>query len=181
MERFYAGIGSRSTPDAVQVKMREIAVWLASIGWTLRSGGADGADSAFEAGCDFVGGKKEIYLPWKKFNGNSSLLYPPTAAALELASTIHPAWHMCSHGAKLLHGRNCHQVLGQTLDQPVAMVVCWTQGGGISGGTATAMKLAQQNGARVFNLFDLIEGTERWWDEFISLAGIRNPQEGKKF
>jgi hypothetical protein len=30
--------------------MRKVAHWLASQGYTLRSGGADGADRAFEAG-----------------------------------------------------------------------------------------------------------------------------------
>lgn len=56
----YAGIGSRSTPDDVIDKMHVLGEHFAHKGWLLRSGAADGADSAFEHGCDNGGGEKEI-------------------------------------------------------------------------------------------------------------------------
>ena len=62
--RRFAGIGSRSTPDHVLQAMRKVAHRLAEMGYTLLSGGAAGADSAFEEGCF---GRKEIYLPWTGF------------------------------------------------------------------------------------------------------------------
>ncbi len=46
----YTGIGSRSTPEAIQKIMTELAYELGKSGWTLRSGCAPGADSAFEFG-----------------------------------------------------------------------------------------------------------------------------------
>ena len=46
----YAGIGSRITPTPVLDLMRRISARLSSIGYTLLSGGAAGADSAFSAG-----------------------------------------------------------------------------------------------------------------------------------
>jgi hypothetical protein len=60
----YAGIGSRETPADVMALMGRVAARLEVLGWTLRSGAAQGADQAFEAG---VSSKKEIFLPWKGF------------------------------------------------------------------------------------------------------------------
>jgi len=148
----YAGIGSRSTPEAIQTLMKDIAERLAIRGWTLRSGGADGADKAFENGCDIQNGKKEIFIPWNKFNGSSSSLFPPSDEALMIACKIHPAWKNLSGPAKLLHARNCHQILGQNLDDPVSVVICWTQDGKVVGGTATAIKIAEERNIPVLNL-----------------------------
>ena len=46
----YTGIGSRETPHHILTLMTEIANILDNIGYTLRSGGADGADTAFALG-----------------------------------------------------------------------------------------------------------------------------------
>lgn len=64
---YYAGVGSRETPEDVLQLMRQFAIKLANLGWVLRSGGAPGADSAFEAGCKEVQGRMSIFLPWKGF------------------------------------------------------------------------------------------------------------------
>ena len=52
----YTGIGSRETPTAILDLMIAIGGVLAQRGFTLRSGGADGADDAFEQGCILKGG-----------------------------------------------------------------------------------------------------------------------------
>ena len=143
---FYAGIGSRQTPLDILHQMDHIAYELAGRGYTLRSGGADGADKAFERGSC---GKCEIYLPWRGFNGNHSKLFTPTPAAMKLASQIHPAWGRCSEGARKLHARNCHQILGLDLQTPVEFVVCWHNG---TGGTLQAVRLAELHSIRVINL-----------------------------
>ena len=52
----YSGIGSRETPDNVLVVMEKLGAAFAKKGFVLRSGGADGADSAFERGCDSANG-----------------------------------------------------------------------------------------------------------------------------
>ena len=92
---------------------------------TLRSGGADGADSFFEAG---AGEDKEIYLPWRDFNGNPSLLYGVCSRAESLARKYHPAPHRLNGGVLRLMARNSYQVLGRNLDDPVEFVICWTPG-----------------------------------------------------
>lgn len=157
----YAGVGSRETPQDALETMAKIAAHLAEYNWLLRSGGADGADFAFEAGCDHVGGVKEIFLPWQGFNKSKSTLHAPSQDALILASTIHPAWDRLSYGGKKLHARNCHQVLGIDLNDPIDLLVCWTPKGKDVGGTATAIKLAKMYKIRVINLaaeaFDFVQ------------------------
>lgn len=152
MNKIYTGIGSRSCPDDILGRMSQIAAVLASKGYTLRSGGADGADLAFEIGCDSVKGNKEIYLPWKNFNNNKSNLYKISPEAYKLAESIHPAWSRLSLGAKKLHARNIYQCLGHTLDTPSDFLICWTSKGEKIGGTRTAIILAEQKGIPVYNL-----------------------------
>ena len=53
-DKYYAGVGSRSTPMHIQKLFEEIAATLAQNGYVLRSGGAEGADVAFERGCKTV-------------------------------------------------------------------------------------------------------------------------------
>lgn len=151
MKYFYTGIGSRVTSKEVCNAMTKIAKRLQEEEFTLRSGGADGADFAFELGAGY---KKEIYLPWKNFNSNKSELFIPSESAMKLASEIHPVWDKLNRGGKLLHARNCHQVLGKNLNTPSDFLICWTLGGGVSGGTATAMKLADKWNIPVYNMAD---------------------------
>lgn len=154
MTRYYAGIGSRETPEAVQRFMSQVAMRLAHAGYTLRSGGAEGADTAFEQGCDDALGAKEIYLPWKGFNGNPSPLYTQadTAQMQIIAMQHHPAWSKLSHAAKLLHARNVCQVLGADGNTPSEFVVCWTPRGSGSGGTGQAIRIAGRAGVPVYDL-----------------------------
>lgn len=143
--KYYAGIGSRETPPRVLAKMTAIAQDLAAQGYILRSGAAEGADSAFEAG---AGDAKEIWIPWRGFQNHPSRLVP-SLAAFEMAARFHPAWERCSRGARALHARNCHQVLGADLATPVEFVVCWTKDGRASGGTGQAIRIAQHHGIPV--------------------------------
>lgn len=153
----YAGIGARDTPPEVLVQMTTIARIAAEDGWLLRSGRAGGADSAFELGCDRANGKKEIWLPWRGFNQSKSPHYLVTGTAqcdqaLAIAASLHPAWERCKRAARLLHARNVLQILGGDFHTPVDRVICWTPNSAICGGTATALRLAQQYDIESVNL-----------------------------
>lgn len=156
----YTGVGSRTTPPAVQSMMTTIATRMARDGYTLRSGGADGADSAFERGAAAGGGQAEIYLPWAGFNGHAHGIVRLSLEAEALARSTHPAWSRLSPAARRLHTRNANQVLGLDLRTPAAFVVCWTPDGCTSaatrtartGGTATAILIAERYAVPVFNL-----------------------------
>lgn len=160
----YTGIGSRETPAEVLGIMTKLARWLAKRGWILRSGGADGADKAFEKGAS----KKEIYLPWAGFNGSNSMLTEATKDALNLAPQYHPAWDRLSEGAKKLHARNCHQILGVNLDTPSSLVICYTKDGKGQGGTGQALRLAKDYNIPIFD-FGFFKSTSDAREHFNSL------------
>ena len=113
MVEYYAGIGSRKTPYFILQQMKSLATYLEDSGYILRSGGADGADKAFESGV--IKGNKEIFYARD---------VPSDSPALELASKIHPAWDRCSPYVRKLMARNCWQVLGRDLKTPVRGVIC---------------------------------------------------------
>lgn len=156
VNRYFTGVGSREIPTEMFDIMSEISLKLCKKGYILRSGAAEGADSAFERGCNMVNGEKEIYLPWRGFNDSTSGFFYISEEAMVLASQIHPAWHKLKQGAKKLHARNCYQVLGPNLRNPTPseFVICWTKGGLEVGGTRTAIVLAKNNNIPVYNLFN---------------------------
>ena len=147
---FYCGIGSRKTPDNILNLMTNIAIKLGTLDYVLRSGGAHGADSAFARGSI----DSHIYIPWKGFNGiYDCKLSEPEEHTYAIAESLHPAWHRCSNIVKKLHARNIHQVLGDTrTPDHCDFVICWTPGGKLVGGTATALNLAKLHDIPIYNL-----------------------------
>lgn len=154
--KYYAGIGSRVTPENVLQVMKKLAIVLAKDGWTLRSGAADGADTAFEKGCDSVMGNKEIYLPWKCFNNSDSTLYNLTSSAEEIAFQFHPNLYAQSEAVIKLMTRNTYQVLGPKLSTPSKFILCYAplnSSGVPTGGTSQAIRIAERHKIPVFNLY----------------------------
>lgn len=146
--KFYAGIGSRDTPEAIKPTIHRLVKRLNELGYTLRSGGADGADKFFEE----YATDKEIFLPWHNFNGNKSHLFEQSSQAFEIAKKYHPVYERLSYGAKRMMARNCYQVLGKSLKSPVEFVLCWTKDGKASGGTGQAIRIAEDYKIPVYNL-----------------------------
>lgn len=160
MDKYYAGIGSRQTPQNILEFMVACAEVLSVRGFTLRSGGAAGADTAFALGASVM----EIYRPRNENTTNfkwttrySDILWDK---AMGLAEHLHPAWDRCSPWARALHARNCFQVLGHDLMTPSKFVICWTQDGAINtnecgygtGGTGMAIRVASMHDIPVYNL-----------------------------
>ena len=151
MEIYYAGIGSRETPEDVCRKMFKTGRALAQLNYVLRSGGAAGADRAFEAGCDAGNGIKQIYLPYKRFNANESPYFGTTKAARAIAKKYHPNWTVLSCLGRDFMGRNVYQLLGSDLSTPVQFILCWTPNGRITGGTGQALRMAEDYKIPIFN------------------------------
>jgi hypothetical protein len=150
----YTGIGSRETPENILALMRGIALMLYERGYTLRSGGAEGADTAFEYGTPAMA-SMEIYLPWHGFNGKTQTIPEDKLAwgeARSIAEKYHPNWEACSEGARKMHTRNSFQVLGHDCHSPSAFVVCWTRDGKNTGGTGQALRIAGDRKIEIYNL-----------------------------
>lgn len=173
----YAGIGSREVPKEYLELIEEIALFLARKGFILRSGGAEGSDKAFERGCDKMSGEKEIWLPWAKFEDNDSKLIVKDKRAFEIAKKYHPYFDKLSDGAKKLQARNSHQVLGESLEDPVLFIVCYTKNGSGSGGTGQALRIAKDLNIPIFDLGsfkDLAVLKKEFNDFYIKLIGGKN-------
>lgn len=171
MEISYAGIGSRETPKDVCRKMFTAGRILWKAGFTLRSGGARGADTAFESGAlGAANGKNsfdeskalrshadadrtriEIYLPFQRFNGHPSPRFGTTKEARLIAKQYHPRWDILSCTGRDFMGRNAYQILGSDLQTPVSFVLCWTLGGKPVGGTGQALRHAKDLGIPILN------------------------------
>ena len=150
MEKYYTGIGSRNTPKKILDMMRMSSIILAKKGYILRSGGACGADSTFESGCDSVNGQKQIFLPWLEYNGRQGIVYQETPEYLQIVKDNHPNYRALSNGAKKLIGRNYLELVG--LDNVKSeFVICYDPG---EGGTNYTHKLANKLGIKVYNLFE---------------------------
>lgn len=157
----YTGIGSRKTPGNIIGQMIHLGRLFAQAGYTLRSGGASGADLAFEEGAYHGGGRAEIYHPWYGFSDTGWFDPIPldyidadiVAKATKIAADHHPYWDNLKIGARKLHTRNVFQVLGIDLESPTKLVICYTPGGALNGGTAQAMRIAEYNNIKIHNLY----------------------------
>ncbi len=164
----YAGIVSRKTPSNVLITMEKIGQYLSEKDFILRSGGAIGADSAFEKYVPYD--KKQIFLA----NENIS------EEAFLLARNLHPAPHLIDKKPNAeyiwkLMARNCYQILGKKLNDPVDFVICWTPDGCETkeqrniktGGTGQAIELACLHGIEVINM-----ANSNWRERFIKIINL---------
>lgn len=167
----YAGIGSRETPKDVIKVIRLIAARLEKEGWILRSGGAKGADSAFEEGIKDPA-NMEIFLPSSFFNGKSanrtgfinSLKSPVYAEADKTVEKYHPCPEKLSEFPRKLMARNAMQIMGFEMNSPVKMVIAWTRGGKTIGGTGQALRMAFSKKIPILNLGDpaILQRSKDW-------------------
>ena len=148
--KYYAGIGSRKTPPHILDLMTHVAKYMSNLDWVLRSGAAEGADTAFENG---AGGLKEI------FTANSHI----PQEAMDTVERYHPAPDYLTPYVKKLMARNAMQIFGSNMNTPVSFVICWTPDGAngtskpttrVSGGTGQAIRIAAANNIDVLNLAD---------------------------
>lgn len=151
----FAGIGSRKTPERVLAQMTRLGQWALKMDHTVRSGHADGADWAFEQGAQEA---CDAFIPWPGFNkhlvSGANLIVPPfDDDYYALVQKYHPAPHRLTPGARKLMARNSCQILGLHLNAPSDAVVCWTPGGVVTGGTGQAIRMAEDHGIPVINMY----------------------------
>ena len=144
----YAGVGSRRTPPEILDAMSDIAQTLGDAGTALSTGGADGADKAFETGALRTDAPITVHTPWPGYNGyrpgrdpetDIDIVHPKPAATIEgrgyaeLAREHHPYWKRCGRGARALFVRNVSILAGALDDDggilPVRAVIAWTPNG----------------------------------------------------
>lgn len=159
--KFYAGIGSRETPEDVQDMMTEIASYLEERGYVLRSGNATGADQAFAKGVKTSAA--QIWMPWVGFEKEFALQYYNHEyryvfigdyEAHSSVTKYHPKPDALSEKGVKFMTRNYRQVIGYDGEPNSEFILCWTPEGKASGGTAQALRIAKDKSIPVYNLFE---------------------------
>ena len=195
----YAGIGSRETSIDIQKEMYKIAKELESIGYVGQSGGAIGADKAFEGANQpwekedgTVAGTKEFtksksnVTKWAKYSDGKNIASKfvvfkssdSNDKVRNIAKEIHPKKQELSEKDGLdLHARNTFQVFGKNLDTPVDFVLFYAQEQKDSirpkGGTGQAVEMARLKGIPTINMSD------KNWREQLDNVLNKNNQESK--
>lgn len=177
-DKFFAGIGSRETPETLKNFMAAITYYLvAYCNFKLRSGRAKGADQFFESGLPIhLTHMSEIFLPEIGFGGKNlgvGICVTRPMSKMDSIEIIRKYEIVDKWDALLnnpasnfivgAHIRNMFQVLGDLSDghKPVNFVVCWTPDGAktasetsdaVTGGTRSAIRIASKLGIPVYNL-----------------------------
>ena len=160
--KYYTGIGSRTAPDHVLRVIMYLSKRLSQYGYVLRSGNAEGCDQAFAGG--ILGNMAEIWLPWDGFNKDFQDEFPDMDyklvsdddwEAIDSVEKYHPSPENLSEAGKLFMTRNYRQVVGYDGEPDSEFVVCWTPEGRPIGGTAQAIRIAEDRSIPVYNLFNM--------------------------
>lgn len=154
--KYFAGIGSRKTPEPILKEMTRLSGILESRGYILRSGGAIGADTAFSDGTNNaqIWYADESHVNGKNTYHDYRVLDNWDISAYSSVQFYHPKFKKLSESAIKLHARNYRQIIGW--NEPNSLfVVCWTEDGEEKGGTAQALRIAKDYGIPIFNYFNL--------------------------
>jgi len=148
MSKVYAGIGSRKlTQDEWRFCWR-IGRWLATQGWTLRTGAAFGADQAFAEGALNVGGSVVLCLPspsyefkWvepaRGMGATRELLQYWHEDAFASVEKYHPKPERLKDLSRKLHARN------YLIVAPAKFVIAWPKSNRYGlGGTGQGIRIA---------------------------------------
>ena len=170
MKKYYAGIGSRETPDNIFKLMTEIASILEDKDYILRSGAATGADTAFEVGVkDYR--NMVLYLPKEPFNDHTQY----TPGCIYITDRSHPVDYQKGYESIIIHPqgfglklgprnmmiRNYFQIFGHEGAERSSFVICWTPDGANgttiltsreTGGSGQAIRHAAAHNIPVYNL-----------------------------
>ena len=148
---------------------------MAELGYTLRSGAAEGSDTAFQEGVCKVDPKlTQIWLPKPNFNKKKvQHKYPKCnyhninedmidyAGNRYLSLCIIPYWDNLEEDIKRFHGRNYYQVFGvQSVvkgfpsdpDTRVCIYAAPEKNGVVEGGTRSAVYLSRYLGVPTYNV-----------------------------
>lgn len=160
----YAGIGSRKTPGSILDVMSKAAYYLAIKNWSLRSGGAQGADRAFEDAIlchdklPRIDGRKATTGHHLTIYRSAHIKQAPENEKSEelnkIARTYNKGFDSKPLYVQGLLVRNVQIILGHYANNPVKFVVCWTPNAQPVGGTGMGIRIAEAHNIQVHNLAD---------------------------
>lgn len=175
-----AVIGAREAPHEVCQFTAHFVRRLAAddtYDFYFRGGGAKGMD---DAGMYGGGLRHVLYLPKPGHRGLQSKYDTPTPEAYEVASRFHPAWNRLEPFHQALMARNVHVILGQSLNKPCNIVLCWTEDGcehastrtSRTGGTGHAIAVASAWNIPIVNIKRHGLDADEVYRQLLALAGL---------
>jgi len=143
----YAGIGSRTTPKNIKFIMCELAERLEDEGHILRSGGAIGADTAFEHGIKYPKNKQIFYA-------SNNVPFWCFEKIKKYIPKNRPPFEKWKSYAKKIVARNMQIFFGNDF-QTVDFVICWTPFIDYTdaGGTGYILRCAHEHNIPIYNLY----------------------------
>lgn len=158
-----AGIGSRGLNAEQLEHCEKLGGWITQLGFHLHSGGAVGADQAFQRG----GASKNpalvhIHVPWSSYEQGSRVNGAQVDVLQNLPSLVfdfyeglamehHPAWGKLTQGGAALHTRN-GRIIQPIPHLNVDLVLAWPSDKIGGGGTGQGMRMAKALGIPVIDL-----------------------------
>ena len=140
----YAGIGNRDLPIEMYPLLRNVAKRLEHHGYTLMSGGAQGADSAFASTVS----DKRVWTVKDMERLDGKFGYE---LHREVAEFHHPAWWKLSSYIQQLMVRNVYIVRGTNYWSAPSFVLCYAKNES-RGGTSHSLRVARAVNIPVYNL-----------------------------
>lgn len=173
--KFYAGIGSRETPEHIQAIMTEIATLLERRRYVLRSGGAIGADLAFEKGVSNTSAKEIFKNDFYFINGKKEYYSKEDLSfADQMVKKYHPSKGKMKLDHYKLHARNTFQIFGcGRLTSNSEFIICYTPDGAEAkttedtGGSGQAIRIANAYDIPVYNLKNYIGVSAKEMVDFV--------------
>jgi len=165
-----ACVGSRALPEEAANVMLILGSRLATLGWEIHSGDAEGSDRKWHEGFMqsplYTPSRAFIYLAWNgvgnRYHDPENGFYDATqfenyGDARALALEARGSFEGLGRGGIALHSRNPYQVLTETLNDPVDTILFYAQpvgkAGKVKGGTNTAVALALKHNVTAINLY----------------------------
>lgn len=148
--------GNKEAPQDILEKVKALAQFLESKGFTIRVGG----DGPVEEAAEKAVSKKELILPWKGFAEKDSQLTWSIERAHHIAKLFHPTYDQLKKGVHGILAKNARLVMGHKMLSPSTVLVVWTADGveksrDVTTTTSFAghpIKIANAAGIPVFNL-----------------------------
>lgn len=91
-----------------------------------------------------------------------------------IARLVHPNGKNLKPDHLELHARNTYQIIGQDMNTPADLVICWTEGGRGEGGTGQALRLAKMLNIPIidFGVYDTPQGWYQMAEYICSMYGV---------
>lgn len=148
MTKYYAAVGDQTCPSRYYDIITKITRYFESDGYVVRTRGSKGFDEVVDESVE----RKELFVPWRGFEGRTTNTYNPSQDVFDKAAEFHPRWYKLNNRVRRIMASATACVLGPDLKSRSEFVICWTPDAEQGGGTGQSIRVASYYGIPVFDL-----------------------------